>query len=616
MPTQVSSPPKVKLDGSALPSGLSDRLAGIEVVLSTHAPGRAVLRLLDDDYELIDGDDFTKLSIGKELSVALAEGEASTSEVFSGEIVAIGVVQEQAGKESVITVEAADGSHRLVAAAHPTTWLESTTKQIVEDVAGRHGLTPKVTGSAASLKHAYVAQAGTDHALLDQLARQIGFEWWTHGKELHFTERPTAAGPTIKREELISWSVRYDGRHTPNAVKVTSWDAVNTKAITGTASISNEKPKLGSEAAFVTDQHEAAKKAFGKDLSVGDAPVPSAEVAKTLADAIEGDLLGDGLRLEATMHGDPDVKAGTWIELTEVGTSLSGKYYVTTVRHRFGPGQDLMTEFVCAPHRPQNDPWHPGLRVPGQGAWSLQGPVPAIVTNVDDPDGLGRVKVKLPSLGDEIESTWARIVSPGAGKDRGLDMRPRVDDEVLVAFAHGDHAQPYVLGGVWSAKHAHADKTGSQGGTHGRDGLRSEDGGLVTFHRADDDKGAGHEHPPEWDGASPELKGAVSLRSATKSGVIVGDKIVLSTPKKDIVITNGKATITLTEAGDIELEGESFSLKVKSKAEAKVENGDVKVEGMNIELKATSNVKVEGIKTEVKSVGGIKLGSPKVEMGP
>ena len=68
--------------------------------------------------------------------------------------------------------------------------------------------------------------------------------------------------------------------------------------------------------------------------------------------------------------------------------------------------------------------------------------------------------------------------------------------------------------------------------------------------------------------------------------------------------------------GDIELEGESFSLKVKSKAEAKVDNGDVKVEGMNIEFKATSNVKVEGIKTEVKAPSGIKLGSPKVEMGP
>ena len=55
---------------------------------------------------------------------------------------------------------------------------------------------------------------------------------------------------------------------------------------------------------------------------------------------------------------------------------------------------------------------------------------------------------------------------------------------------------------------------------------------------------------------------------------------------------------------------------MKSKAEAKVDNGDVKVEGMNIEFKATSNVKVEGIKTEVKAPSGIKLGSPKVEMGP
>lgn len=615
MPTLIGSPPRIKLGTQPLSDNLTERLAGIEVVLSTHEPGRTTLRLLDSDYELLDGADFSGLEIGKELSVSLAEGEAATTEVFAGEIVAIGVVQAEGGKESVITVEAADGSHRLTAAAHPETWLDQTTKQIVEAVAGRHGLTPKVTGSAANLKHPYVAQAGTDHALLDQLARQIGFEWWTHGKDLHFTERPSDDGPAIKREELVSLSVRYDGRHTPSAVKVTSWDPVNTQELTATANVGDEAGALGSKASFVTKQHAAAKEAFGRDLSVGEAPVPSAEVAKTLADAIEGDLLGDGLRLEATVRGDPAVRAGTWVDLQELGTSLSGKYYVTEVRHVFGPGQDLMTDFACAPHRPERDPWQPGLRVPGLGAWGLHGPVPAVVTDVDDPSDLGRVKVKFPSLGAEIGSTWARVVAPGAGADRGLDMRPHVDDEVLVTFAHGDHAQPYVLGGVWSTTHPHPDGVAAVASSeHKRDAIRSADGALLTFHRSGEGTSdTGHEHPGDWDS---ELAGAVSLRSSTQSGLIVGDRIVMSTPGEDIVITNGAATITLTADGDITIEGETFSVDAASSTDIATSGGDTTVEGSKVVLKGVSEFKVDAPKTAVTSMGGIKLGSSKVEMGP
>ena len=44
-----------------------------------------------------------------------------------------------------------------------------------------------------------------------------------------------------------------------------------------------------------------------------------------------------------------------------------------------------------------------------------------IVTNNDDPDGLGRVRVKYPALGDDVEGTWARIASVSAGNARGLD---------------------------------------------------------------------------------------------------------------------------------------------------------------------------------------------------
>ena len=73
------------------------------------------------------------------------------------------------------------------------------------------------------------------------------------------------------------------------------------------------------------------------------------------------------------------------------------------------------------------------------------------MTNIKGgPDGLGRIKVKFPWLSDSLESDWARIVYPGAGKERGFMFTPEVDDEVIVCFEHGDFRRPYVLGGLFN----------------------------------------------------------------------------------------------------------------------------------------------------------------------
>ena len=92
----------------------------------------------------------------------------------------------------------------------------------------------------------------------------------------------------------------------------------------------------------------------------------------------------------------------------------------------------------------------------------IYGVVIGIVTNLKDPDGLGRVKVKFPWLGDGVESWWARISKLMAGPDRGFCFMPEVDDEVLVAFEHGDVNFPYVLGCLHNGqdKLPAPDKTG------------------------------------------------------------------------------------------------------------------------------------------------------------
>lgn len=80
----------------------------------------------------------------------------------------------------------------------------------------------------------------------------------------------------------------------------------------------------------------------------------------------------------------------------------------------------------------------------------LGGLLYATVSDVADPDKLGRVKLTLPTLGDTVESTWARVLAPGAGEKHGVYWPLEVGDEVLVAFVGGHPEHPVVLGALWS----------------------------------------------------------------------------------------------------------------------------------------------------------------------
>src|SRR5215213_4142042 len=82
----------------------------------------------------------------------------------------------------------------------------------------------------------------------------------------------------------------------------------------------------------------------------------------------------------------------------------------------------------------------------------LTGAMVGVVTDNQDPDGLARVRVRLPWYGEGATSYWARLAVPMAGDDRGTYFRPEVDDEVLVSADAGDASHLYVLGALWNGK--------------------------------------------------------------------------------------------------------------------------------------------------------------------
>jgi uncharacterized protein involved in type VI secretion and phage assembly len=184
-----------------------------------------------------------------------------------------------------------------------------------------------------------------------------------------------------------------------------------------------------------------------------------------------------------------------------------------------------------------------------------------VVTDNQDPDALGRVRVRFPWRGTPDESHWARIAVPMAGPDRGTWFLPEVDDEVLVAFERGDISHPYIVGALWNGKDV--PPATNSGGSNDIRKIRSRAGHELVF---DDgpDKG-------------------VELRTADgKTVTMMGAKLLIEDGKgSSITIEDGK--ITVTASSSLSLEAPDISVKASGRL-ALEGGGLVEVKGGLIKL--------------------------------
>ena len=119
------------------------------------------------------------------------------------------------------------------------------------------------------------------------------------------------------------------------------------------------------------------------------------------------------------------------------------------------------------------------------GHW--YGVYPALVSDIKDPDGLGRVKVTLPwspDTGGERYEVWARLATLMAGNNRGTWFIPDVNDEVLVAFEGGNPRRPYVVGALWNGSDSPPDSMDGAGNNY-RKVIRSRNGVKITLDDTD-----------------------------------------------------------------------------------------------------------------------------------
>jgi uncharacterized protein involved in type VI secretion and phage assembly len=198
----------------------------------------------------------------------------------------------------------------------------------------------------------------------------------------------------------------------------------------------------------------------------------------------------------------------------------------------------------------------------------IHGAVIGIVTNTNDPEGWGRVKLKFPCLSDQDESNWARVAAPMAGKERGMYFLPEVDDEVLVIFEHGDMRYPYVLGGLWNGKDKPPLK--NDDGKNNVRLIKSRSGHCIRL--TDEDN-----------------KEKIEIEDKTGK-----NKIVIDTASNTITITTEKDLKLSAAKGQITLAAKTIVLEAQDKLELK-SSGSAKLEAQSsLDAKASGTTNIKG----------------------
>lgn len=578
--TQIVYPFDITVGGASLAEEPRQVLVSVTVDNSLNLPDLAVLEFNDPGAMLLGQ---SGLTIGSELRVRVGEDDRQKVDVFTGEITALEVDFDHGGGRSV--VRAHDKGHRLLRGRRTKAWLNVTYSDIVREVAAAAGL---AVGrfDATSTVHPHVSQmAVEDWLFLRHLADEVGYRLAVVDGKLEFTKPtvPTAGGSTsltnsdpltysVGDEALLRVRVAMTSSGQVASTEVRGWDPKTKQAVVADASPATTSAKLRSTPASLASTFSAHPYSAPRN------PIELQGEASDVAAAISGRLGGTSSEVEAEVVGNPQIHPGVVVNLGGVSAMLSGPYTVSATRHTFDH-LGYRTGFVVSDRQDRSLLGLVGGGATGGQVGQISGTATAIVTNVNDTEGMCRVKVKFPWLSDTYESDWARTVQVGAGASRGFEILPEVNDEVLVAFEQGDFSAPVVLGGLYNGMDQPPEAIAQvvTGGQVVRRLFESRTGHLLVFDDSDANKGI-----------------TVQTGDQTTKVVLEGDATngVTVQSTKPITVKSDQ-TVTVQAAQDVTVKGLNVNVEAEANLAMKA-NAEVTIQGALVKISGEGPVQVQG----------------------
>lgn len=554
MPVAEAAPalqPSLKIDGSPASADLSRLLTELVLDDSVTLPDMLDLTFTDFNAQFLESSPF---KIGAQVELELkAPGQPPSK--FQGECVGIGA--RYRGGKFEATIRAFDVSHRLNRGRMTKTYESMAASDIFKRIIQENGLQAgTVEATQVKPQHRSVVNE-TPFAFIRQLAAEHGLEAVAADNKMHFRKPGNPGEPVTLTPggALLTLDAEISAADQVKEVQVTGWDPKQKKEV-----VANAKVDTTAATTKLTPSSIATKMGTTKKLVIADLPIDNQAHANAVAKATASHVGGAFIDVRGTASGNTALRAGTKIKLDGVGKDLKGTYVLSSTRHIWSQHTGYITEFTVSG---QQDRSLGGLvnGMAGSDDWSISGVVSAIVTDNKDPEDGGRVRIAMPWLDADHVSGWARVAFPGGGKDRGIAFLPEVNDEVLVAFEHGDPDKPMVLGGLFNGKDRFPDYKGD---SLTQRGVVINRGLFTNKHKLTFTDKQGEE--------------SITLGLRDKSYMITLDKkgTVISIGSDGKVDVKAKQGVTITaDQGNIELVAKA---------------GDVKIGGMNVTVEGKAGL--------------------------
>lgn len=532
----------------------------------------AVLTILDgdvtrDEFAFSDGDVF---SLGKFIAIKMGyHGENQT--VFKGII--INIKHTIRSGRSRLAVTCRHEAVKMTFAQRSRHYTDIGDGELINQLLTEHGIS-NVTVEGTVTTHEQLLQSQlTDWDFMVSRSDMNGLVCRIDGGLLEIAPIDYEAEPVmdlVYGDNIVEMDAEVDSRQQFTSVHAYSWNYA-TQDIEFTTAIGAEHLLGGPDTAELA-RADRLPYEMRTSAQLGTAlqqAIVNAKYERFNLSKIKGDV---------KYPGNAVIKQGSFVNLRGVGVHFNGKAFVSAVEHEFEDGHWICTATLGWEGSFHSEVIKPDAPMASMGVLSLaKGLQIGIVTDMIDPAGNDRVKVRLPALENGSEGIYARVATLDAGQGRGTVFRPEVGDEVILGFVDDNAHYPVILGMLHSS--AKPAPFPSQAGNHEK-GYRSRTGVSILIN--DEDERIVIQTPQERKFTMDDSSDVVTIED-NQSNVIRMDTsgIHLQTSRDLSLDVGGKFRI---KTGQLEAEANG-TLKLKSNAGMVLESsGNTELKGSLVNI--------------------------------
>ena len=369
-----------------------------------------------------------RLAPGTALRVMVA---GQQEPLFVGQVTAVEHGYEPARRRE-IRVRGYDLLHQLRKRQAVRAHVQVTTRDLAQELVADLGLTVQAA-EPGPLWPRLIQHRQSDFELLQEVAERCGLYLAVRGNVLHLL---TLQGigetlPLALGETLLEARIEINADAVCRLVAAAGWDPSRIETHEGQAWHARVGRAVAAEVAPERVGGSGKRELVDEGTPNDDHAAGIAQAELDLRTAREVTLWG-------VAEGDPRLRPGTPVEVTGVADAVAGRYVLSAITHLIDARKGFVSEISSYPPAPR-----PRAR--------SSVAAPGVVTQIDDPAKLGRVRVSLLTYGN-VETDWMGVLSAGAGVGKGFMTLPDIGDHVLVLFAHEYPGQGVVLGGLYGVQ--------------------------------------------------------------------------------------------------------------------------------------------------------------------